>query len=592
MNLILKNPFRILGLPVTASERDIAKRISDLTIFAEMGKSKSYDTDFLFLSSLQRTPETIREASNHIEQPENKLFYALFWFWKNNNADEVAFDLLKNGDVEKAVKIWAKCVYDGNMSARNYSNVRNLSVLYLGLAASEQLPDPIKQDFLLKGIKLAGDIFNNDLSDEYVRAIAGAACSLDKEKINKSFADEVFRFSKQYPDEADGLTIQALLHSFASFPDEIVSYVTEKFTDKPIRRIEAEIEKIRKQRTDNACHSDQYGEKLYKNTRNDLTYLKRVVFKGLEDIQNAGYPGVSGFQYQIIADKLANEILQCAIDYFNTSVKQADAHDPGEKALTIAKCGASVAAGERIKSRIEENCLVMETWIKAKPERERQKEFQLLADDIAEQLNSLSETISASELHDLPIIVQNLFDRCIYKLMIIKEYFGANNPAYLKLSSAVADNASELCMTYASQTKEYANTINVMKDIGTLDMTPELRETYDKNNEILNHKRENEIMNSLRMSVPATENQRESSDGKEKSCYIATMVYGDTDAPEVLALRKFRDAILRNYHLGRLFIRLYYRYSPLFVLKFKNSKAVNKAVEILLNQFLKLRIEN
>ena len=41
MELILRNPFRILGLPVTASSREVAKRVSDLEMFAELGKEKN-----------------------------------------------------------------------------------------------------------------------------------------------------------------------------------------------------------------------------------------------------------------------------------------------------------------------------------------------------------------------------------------------------------------------------------------------------------------------------------------------------------------------------------------------------------------------
>ena len=43
MDLIYQNPFRVLGLPVTATEREIAKSISDLSIFTEMGKNKTFD---------------------------------------------------------------------------------------------------------------------------------------------------------------------------------------------------------------------------------------------------------------------------------------------------------------------------------------------------------------------------------------------------------------------------------------------------------------------------------------------------------------------------------------------------------------------
>lgn len=52
MELVLRNPFRILGLPVTASSREIAKRISDLELFAELGKSKSYPFDLSELGAV------------------------------------------------------------------------------------------------------------------------------------------------------------------------------------------------------------------------------------------------------------------------------------------------------------------------------------------------------------------------------------------------------------------------------------------------------------------------------------------------------------------------------------------------------------
>lgn len=44
---------------------------------------------------------------------------------------------------------------------------------------------------------------------------------------------------------------------------------------------------------------------------------------------------------------------------------------------------------------------------------------------------------------------------------------------------------------------------------------------------------------------------------KKEGCYIATAVYGSYDSPEVLELRKFRDATLRRSALGRCFIRTY-----------------------------------
>lgn len=44
---------------------------------------------------------------------------------------------------------------------------------------------------------------------------------------------------------------------------------------------------------------------------------------------------------------------------------------------------------------------------------------------------------------------------------------------------------------------------------------------------------------------------------KKGRCFVATAVFGDEEAPEVLSLREFRDTVLRRYVAGRCFTALY-----------------------------------
>jgi hypothetical protein len=50
--------------------------------------------------------------------------------------------------------------------------------------------------------------------------------------------------------------------------------------------------------------------------------------------------------------------------------------------------------------------------------------------------------------------------------------------------------------------------------------------------------------------------------GRTKACFVASAVYGSPDAPQVAALRDWRDSYLRSFPAGRLGIRAYYVIGP------------------------------
>lgn len=108
MDIIFDNPFRILGLVVNATYREKAKTAADLKMSVELGKTPSIVTDFPCFPECDRINENIEEAKKKIEQAGNRLFYSLFWFYKNDSVNELALEVLKEGKTEKAIDLWEK----------------------------------------------------------------------------------------------------------------------------------------------------------------------------------------------------------------------------------------------------------------------------------------------------------------------------------------------------------------------------------------------------------------------------------------------------------------------------------------------------
>lgn len=75
--------------------------------------------------------------------------------------------------------------------------------------------------------------------------------------------------------------------------------------------------------------------------------------------------------------------------------------------------------------------------------------------------------------------------------------------------------------------------------------------------------------------------------GSSSGCYIATMVYGSYNAPQVMILRRFRDESLSRTSGGRVFIRWYYSWSPAFVKKYNHYAWIHKTCRFVLDRFVK-----
>ena len=69
-------------------------------------------------------------------------------------------------------------------------------------------------------------------------------------------------------------------------------------------------------------------------------------------------------------------------------------------------------------------------------------------------------------------------------------------------------------------------------------------------------------------------------------CFIATATFESEDAPEVLALRSFRDTVLLPHFLGRAFTNLYYKLSPFIAVIIAQSPALKRISQFILKHIV------
>jgi hypothetical protein len=73
----------------------------------------------------------------------------------------------------------------------------------------------------------------------------------------------------------------------------------------------------------------------------------------------------------------------------------------------------------------------------------------------------------------------------------------------------------------------------------------------------------------------------------KSGCYIATVCYGDEMAPQVIALKEYRDNVLLKYPIGKMFVSTYYCISPRIARYLESKKTINGFIRNALNRLIK-----
>jgi len=332
MELIQNNPYRIAGILTNATLRELERNKSKFHKYIEVGKEPKSDYDFELLGSVKRTKESLKAAFSNLEQNQDKVNFALFWFLNASPFDNTAIEYLKNGDEEKALEIWEKVTKDKDVNSKNFSAFNNLGTY--------KLLSRDKSD-IKTGIEAKIKLIESDYFESFVHSVADETYTIDNQKQSEKLIDELLtQFKNQY-------SSSETLQLFSGCNGTTQKYLSKKFTEEPLHKIESQIESWKKKRKADKGRAYEFGLKLFTNTKDDLSLLKSLL-------------GTSDLKYKAVADQLANEIMQCGIDYFNESQENESSEDYLGQAQELNETALSIAVGQLVKERAKDHISTLE----------------------------------------------------------------------------------------------------------------------------------------------------------------------------------------------------------------------------------------
>lgn len=324
MKNIYQNPYRIIGILSNATAREIQARKGKIQAFIRVGKPVGSEYDFSFLKDITRNDTTITKAFSDIEQNIDKVKHSLFWFINHSNFDQMALEHLKNGDEAKAREIWHKLTNEQEINARNFSAYSNIATLWL--LSEEETPK-------ISGIQYKIKLIESDYFTDFVHLVADETYNTDKNKQIEIFIDEVLK--------GKSISSQSLIQQLSGYAR---TYLTQKATEEPIYSIETAVESCEEKRRKDKSNTYKYAKELYTNTQKPLAELKKIL-------------GIQDLKYQTVADSIAKELKQCAVDNWNNSNEE---ETDLKKSIEFATLAYKIAVGKNLKEDIQKDIKTLE----------------------------------------------------------------------------------------------------------------------------------------------------------------------------------------------------------------------------------------
>ena len=546
MIAIENNPFRVIGVLANAKEKDIQRQKVKTSRFLSVGKNIKSEYDYDFFAPLERTEKLVADAFSDIDQRQDKLEHSLFWFVNCNQFDEIALTHLSDSNQEKALLTWSRVVDSREITPKLTSCLNNYSTLKLHSSCARMLSSGIANKLKL---------IQSKSFPAYVAAVTDDSFVVDRQQLSKKFIKRITQIlidSKKTEEE--------VVDSFSLCDRWVKDFVAHGFCENLIFDVERAIDSTKKQRKQSGGESYELVLDLSKNTINKIKKISALL-------------GSNNIKFRTISDAIAQEISRCDVAYFNAWQNTRPVFD---ESLELLKHAQYFATNEKTKREIQISTDDM-------LERQEQHRIGKYYDEVHEELGNFTDRFASI---DTTIAFINT---CKPKLKTLISEVGQTE-GYMTLSSvvvrvalnAIIDRVNEVqdeSHSHSTILSTFKSAHTAMNALSWFDMNEETQARFDTNH--------TSITNSYNHASAWQSQQNKKQQQKQQGCYIATMAYGDYDHPQVMRLRQFRDQTLAKTWIGRTFIKVYYKYSPLMVRKLNNNHTVNRWVRSCLDGFIK-----
>ncbi len=125
---LVKNAYLLSGLNTDASQREVMRRVNEISSLLKINEPPKYENDILCCENF-RTEESIKNIVHHLSSPKKKIIEYFFWFNINDDIDERAYGHIKQSNYIKAIEMWSETSQASNDSKSEHYK-KNLAILY------------------------------------------------------------------------------------------------------------------------------------------------------------------------------------------------------------------------------------------------------------------------------------------------------------------------------------------------------------------------------------------------------------------------------------------------------------------------------